>query len=107
MSDRLCYSPQAQLDLDEIFDYFSDELDNPEKGESVVSAILAAARKIPGRATRFPPVGPLPFTTDEYRFLQVGNYVLFFRVDGGTVFVDRVLNNRRDYASLLGRGEDR
>ena len=101
MSDRLRYSPQAQLDLDEMFDYFADELGNPEKGESVVSGILAAARKIPGRATRFPPVGPLPFTTDEYRFSQVGSYVIFFRVDGKIVFVDRVLSNRRDYTSLL------
>lgn len=105
MSDRLRYSPQAQLDLDEIFDYFADELGNPEKGVSVVSDILAAARRIPGRATRFPPVGPLPFTTDEYRFSQVGSYVIFFRAEDETVFVDRVLNNRRDYASLLGLAE--
>ena len=100
MSDRLRYSPQAQLDLDEIFDYFADELGNPEKGESVVSGILAAARKIPGRATRFPPVGPLPFATDEYRFSQVGSYGIFFRAEDEVVFVDRVLNNRRDYTSL-------
>ena len=105
MSDRLRYSPQAQLDLDEIFDYFADELGNPEKGESVVSGILAAARKISGRPTRFPPVGSLPFTADEYRFSQVGSYVIFFRVNGETVFVDRVLNNRRDYTSLLGLAE--
>ena len=101
MSDRLRYSPQAQLDLDEIFDYFADELGNPQKGESVVSDILAAARKIPGRATRFSPVGPLPFTADEYRFLQVGSYVIFFRETGEVVYVDRVLNNKRDFASLL------
>ena len=105
MSDRLCYSLQAQLDLDEIFDCFADGLGNPEKGASVVSGILAAARKIPGRATRFPPVGPLPFAVDEYRFSQVGSYVIFFRVDGEIVFVDRVLNNRRDYTSLLGLAE--
>ena len=105
MSDRLRYSPQAQLDLDEIFDYFADELGNPEKGKSVVSGILAAARKIPGRATRFPSVGPLPFTTDEYRFSQVGSYVIFFRAEDEVVFVDRVLNNRRDYTSLLGLAE--
>ena len=104
MSDRLHYSPQAQLDLDEIFDYFANELVNPEKGASVVSGILTAARKIPGRATRFPPVGPLPFTADEYRFLQVGSYVIFFRETGEEVYVDRVLNNKRDFASLLGVG---
>ena len=101
MPERLHYSPQAQLDLDEIFDYFAEELENPDKGASVVSGILGAARKIPGRATRFPPVGPLPFTTDEYRFSQVGSYVIFFRVQGEEVFVDRVLGNRRDFTQLL------
>lgn len=102
MSDRLRYSPQAQLDLDEIFDYFADELGNPQKGQSIVLDVLAAARKILRRATRFPPVGPLPFTTDEYRFLQVGSYVIFFREKEDEVYVDRVLNNRRDFTSLLG-----
>ena len=103
MREHLHYSPQAQLDLDEIFDYFAVELENPEKGERVVSGILSSARKIPGHATRFPPVGPLPFTTDEYRFAQVGNYVIFFRAEGEAVFVDRILYNRRDFCMLLGR----
>ena len=103
MSDHLHYSPQSQLDLDEIYDYFADELGDPEKGASVVSGILVAAQKIPGRATRFPPVGPLPFTADEYRFVQIGSYVVFFREADEEVYVDRVLNNRRDFAALLGQ----
>lgn len=49
MLEHLHYSPQAQLDLDEIFDYFAVELECQEKGESVVSEILAAAKKIPVR----------------------------------------------------------
>ena len=103
MLEHLHYSPQAQLDLDEIFDYFAVELECPEKGEGVVSDILAAVKKIPGRATRFPPVGPLPFTKDEYRFVQVGNHVIFFRAEGEEVYVDRVLHNRRDFSLLIGK----
>ena len=90
MLEHLHYSPQAQLDLDEIFDCFAVELECPEKGGSVVSGILAAVKKIPRSATRFPPVGPLPFAADEYRFVQVGNYVIFFRAEGEEVYVDRV-----------------
>jgi len=99
--ERLCYSPQAQLDLDEIYDYFADELNNPEKGQSIVSDILSAAEKIPGRATRFPPVGPLPFTDDVYRFASAGSYLVFFREVEEIVYVDRILYKRRDFASLL------
>ena len=76
---------------------------SPEKGGRVVSGLLSAARKISGHATRFPPVGPLPFTTDEYRFSQVGDYVIFFRAEGEAVYVDRILYNRRDFYMLLGR----
>ena len=102
MHDRLLYSPQVQLDLDEICDYFSNELNNPDKGHGIVADILAAAEQIPGRALRYPPVGPLPFTTDVYRFAVVGNYIVFFRVVEETVYVDRVLYKRRDFISLLG-----
>ena len=102
MHEQLFYSPQAQLDLDEICDYFSNELNNPDKGHVIVADILAAAERIPGHALRYPPVGPLPFTTDVYRFATVGNYLVFFRVAGETVYVDRVLYKRRDFISLLG-----
>ena len=102
MHEQLLYSPQAQLDLDEICDYFSNELNDPDKGHGIVGDILAAVEKILGRALRYPPVGPLPFTTDVYRFATVGNYLLFFRVVGATVYVDRVLYKRRDFMSLLG-----
>jgi len=102
MPERLRYSPQAQLDLDEIYDYFADELNDPDRGQAVVSDILSAAEKIPGRATRFPPVEPLPFTDDVYRFVNVGNYLAFFRTTAGVIYIDRVLHKRRDFASLLG-----
>ena len=66
MHEQLLYSPQAQLDLDEICDYFSNELNDPDKGHGIVGDILAAVEQIPGRVLRYPPVGPLPFTTDAY-----------------------------------------
>ena len=65
MAEHLFYSPQAQLDLDEIYDYFANELNNPRKGQGIVEDILAAAERVPGRALRYPIVGPLPFTMDE------------------------------------------
>lgn len=104
MLDRLHYSPQAQLDLDEIYDFFAFEHEDPEAASRVVSQILAVAQDIPAHPTRFPPVGPLPLTRDQYRFVVVGSYLIFFRAEDGEVFIDRVLNKRRDFASLLGIG---
>ena len=102
MAEHLFYSPQAQLDLDEIYDYFANELNNPRKGQGVVEDILAAVERIPGHASRYPIVGPLPFTTDEYRFVAVGSYLVFYRVVSESVYVDRILYKRRDFAPLLG-----
>ena len=102
MTEHLFYSPQAQLDLDEIYDYFANELNDPRKGQAVVGDILSAVERIPGRALRCPIVGPLPFTTDEYRFLAVGSYLVFYHAVSESVYVDRILYKRRDFASLLG-----
>lgn len=101
MDNPLHYSPLALADLEEILDYFFIELENPSKGEEVVNEILEAVTRIPGHATRFPRVGPLPFTDDEYRFVAVGSYIAFFRASDDDVYVDRILYKRRDFSALL------
>ena len=103
MSDVLHYSPQAQLDLDEILDYFVFGREDAAQGARIVENILAATERLPGRAKRYPLVGPLPFTDDAYRFMTVGSYLVFFRVQGEAIFIDRVLYKHRDFASLLGK----
>ena len=46
--------------------------------------------------------GVLPHMVDEYRFLPVRNYLVFYRVTAAGVFVDRILYKKRDYLPLLG-----
>jgi addiction module RelE/StbE family toxin len=98
----LFYSPLARQDLDDIFDYIAYELENPSSATETVNAILDAAESLEG----FPFIGShvkgLPFAIDEYRFLGVRNYLLFYRVTDSRIFVDRILYNRRDYLPLLG-----
>lgn len=102
MLERLHYSPQALSDLDEIFDFFAIEREDDDSARRIVSDILAVARQIPEHPTRFPPVGSLPLTRDVYRFVVVGSYLIFFRTDNEDVYVDRILNKRRDFSNLLG-----
>ena len=103
MSNRvLFYSPLAQRDLDEIFDYIARELENPASAAATVNAILDAAESLES----FPFVGSivrgLPFAMDEYRFVGARNYLVFYRVTESRIFVDRILYKRRDYIPLLG-----
>lgn len=37
----------------------------------------------------------------DYRFLTSGNYMVFYRVNGQDVYIDRVLYSRRDYLRIL------
>ena len=49
---------------------------------------------------------PLSFIADnkeDYRFLVSGSYMVFYRVNGQDVYVDRVLYGRRDYLNVLFR----
>ena len=103
MPDRaLLYSPLAQRDLDEIFDYIATELENPSSAAGTVNAILDAAESLVGFPYTGSPVRGLPFTAEEYRFTNMRNYLIFYRVTETCIFVDRILYKRRDYIPLLG-----
>ena len=103
MPDRaLLYSPLAQRDLDEIFDYIATELENPSSAAGTVNAILDAAESLVGFPYTGSPVRGLPFTAEEYRFSSTRNYLIFYRVTDACIFVDRILYKRRDYIPLLG-----
>lgn len=98
----LCYSPLAQQDLDDIFNYIATELRNPSATADTVNDILDAAESLEG----FPFIGNivkgLPFAADEYRCIGARNYLVFYRVTNAHIFVDRILYKRRDYIPLLG-----
>ena len=98
----LFYSPLAKQDLDEIFDYIAYELENPSSATETVNAILDATESLEGFPFIGSPVKGLPFCTDEYRFLSARNYLIFYRVTDSSIFIDRILYNRRDYLPLLG-----
>ena len=73
----LLYSPLAQRDLDEIFDYIATELENPSSAAGTVNAILDAAESLVGFPYTGSPVRGLPFTAEEYRFTNTRNYRIF------------------------------
>ena len=103
MAERtLLYSPLAQQDLDGIYQYISQTLHNPPSAKKIVMDILDGTEKLES----FPFIGSivegLPAETGEYRVIGIHNYLVFYRVTAGHIFVDRVLYKRRDYLPLLG-----
>jgi addiction module RelE/StbE family toxin len=98
---ELCISPEAKKDLQDIQAYISEKPESPKAAFNVVSAIIEKIRSL----GRFPEKGtPLssrvPFETN-YRFLISGSYLIFYRYENKTIFVDRIIYARRDYIKIL------
>lgn len=102
---KIVLTAQAKRDLKEIKNYISRRLQNPIAAQNTLSAITAEMRKL----ERFPAMGPLMRDGEgkgtEERVLSCKNYLAFYRFDGATIYIDRVLYSRRDYAALLFDGE--
>lgn len=101
MKNSIHYSPEVQNDLDEIWEYITFELCNPQAAENSVNKIMDTVDEL----ENFSEIGaPLSSVTDiesDYRFLTSGNYMVFYRVNGQDVYIDRVLYGRRDYLRIL------
>ena len=95
------YSPEAVDDLEEINEYFSIELENPNSAIKTVSMITKKIREL----NNFPSIGMnlsaiIDIETD-YHYLICGDYLAFYRFDEHNVYIIRVLNGKRDYLKLL------
>jgi addiction module RelE/StbE family toxin len=98
---ELHYSPEAANDLAEIKDYISTDLASPVAANNTVAKIAKSIRNL----ETFPEIGArlssiIRIETD-YRFLVCGNYLAFYRVQDGDVYIDRILYGRRDYVAIL------
>ncbi len=101
MKNSIHYSLEAQNDLDEIWEYISFELCNSRAAEDTINNIMDTVDEL----ENFSEIGaPLSSVTDiesDYRFLISGSYMVFYRVNGQDVYIDRVLYGRRDYLRIL------
>lgn len=92
----LKYTPQAEADLDEIWDYIA--LENPEAARRFLYKIhdkCEAVSKTPVIGRKRPELGR------GVRSFPVGNYIIFFRIDDDDTTIVRVLHGRRDLAPLF------
>ena len=98
---KLHYSPEARNDLAEIKEYISGELANPVAASRMIACIAKRVRKL----EQFPEIGtPLSSIVEidtNFRFLVCKNYLVFYRVEGNAVFINRVLYGGRDYVAIL------
>ena len=95
------FSPEALRDLDEIYDYISNTLNSPVAADHTVNKILGKTDFL----AENPEIGTQLFFENDlysgYRYMVSDNYLVFYRISGDSVYVDRVIYGKRDYMKLL------
>ena len=99
--NNLYLSPEAQDDLSEIKAYIAEDLENPQAALSTVTKITKTIRMLQEHALIGAPLSAIADVNSDYRYLISGSYMIFYRVTGKDVFIDRVLYGRRDYLRIL------
>ena len=89
----------AEEDFKEIITYIA--LDNPSAAEAVADKIENSLSNL----SAYPLLGKIPDEEElanmGYRFLIVQNYLIFYTIEGHTIWVHRIIHGARDYLSLL------
>jgi toxin ParE1/3/4 len=88
---RCEFSSLAEADLQEIGDYIAQ--DNPFRAETFIDELIDQAEKITQMPDGYVAREDL---APGLRMCTHGRYILFFRVVGAGVRVERVLHSRRD-----------
>ena len=101
MKNRIHYSLESRRDLDDIWDYIVSELQNRSAAEHVTNRIMDAVDQLKSFAEMGTLLSSIADVSSEYRYLVSGNYMVFYRVQGCDVYIDRVLYGRGDYMSSL------
>ena len=101
MKNKIHYSPESRRDLDDIWDYIVSELQTRSAAERVIDRIMNAVDPLKNFSEMGTPLSSIADVGTDYRFLVSGNYMVFYRVQGNDVYIDRVLYGRSDYMSVL------
>ena len=98
---RYEFSPLAERDLNDIFDYISLELSSLQAAERLIDDIQAAVEQVCDFPFSRPLLSNKILRKKGYRLLVVRNFNLFYIVEGQMVIIRRVLYSRRNYEGLL------
>lgn len=101
MKNKINYAVEARRDLDDIWDYIVTDLCNASAAERVVNDILDAVEQLENFSEMGALLASIANVDSDYRFIVSGNYLIFYRVSGMNVYVDRILYGRRDYLRIL------
>lgn len=98
---KLLLSPEAIQDLEEIRDYITEELQNPEAALKTIGDITKRLRRLQIHSQLGAGISSIVEIETDERFLVCGNYLAFYHLSPKEVYVDRIVYNKRNYQTLL------
>jgi len=93
-------APAARTELEEIWDYYAVELQNPDVADRIRDEIFNAFRKLADT----PGVGHFrsDLSAEPLRFWRVRKYLIIYRSEKQPIEIVRVLHGARDVQAILG-----
>lgn len=90
-------------DLNEIFQYIKYDLKEPDTAKNIIAQMKKTILSLDSSPYRNPTVRDKNIACMGYRYLPVGNYIIFYIVseDELTVNIIRVIYSRRNWEKLL------
>jgi len=99
--NKLRILPLFEEDLNQIIDYISLQLENPQAAYSLVDDVHEAIRKRLPYAESFEAYPSRKKRPLAYYRIYVKNYIIFYVVDDDTMEIRRILYGRRDWGKQL------
>ena len=102
-SYSIIYSPQAFLDLTELYEYIRFTLQVPKTAEKQVNRIKHAIRSLETMPMRYTLVNWEPWCSKGIHRVPVDNYTVFYQVDENktTVIVIRIFYSGRNIENIV------
>ena len=98
---KILYSPKSRKDLDRIFDYIHDDLNNPIAAEKIVKGILNKISEL----KEYPQLRSVWYLENNinsgFRFLKYDNYIIFYQITKETILIVRILHRLQNYVKQL------
>ena len=91
------FSPEAGRDIRQIHEYIAQELQNPDAALKQIRRIREQVLSLQSLPERGTPLKALLNLKLPHRCLLCDHYRIFYLVEGETVTIIRVLNERQDY----------
>lgn len=95
------FSPDAFNDLQQAKAYITENLCNETAAGNTISKIIKRIQTLSDFPKSGVPLSSVVRINTDYRFLVCGNYTVFYRYKEKTVYIVRVLYNRRDFMRIL------